>query len=438
MSRIISLTVANFKRLTAARVPLKAGVNRIAGQNGAGKSSVLDAVAAALSGREIPDKPIHEGAKNAEIVVETDQIVITRRFTASGSTLVVENKDRTSKFSKPQDLLEKLTGGPNARLFDPSRFIRQSETPDGRTAQRIQLQALVGMDFTKLDADKKRLTDERLIVNREAASAKSAAAAMPQYSDAPAAEKSATEILAEIEKANTHNASVDQLARAALDAKAKVDASSNAITRAEGEIADLEAKLTAAKAKLRSVKMERLDAEEAMTAAQEAAKVEKKDTTELRKQLQDCEATNAKVRANAAREAEANKAFAKEQKSTQLTDAIAALEKQKKDALAAAKFPIDGLSFDETGVLYKGQPFAQASDAEKLRVAVGICAAMKPELRVMVIRHGSLFDSTSMELLEELCEQYDVQCLVEIVADEGEAPAGAIEIVDGTTKASSA
>jgi len=111
----------------------------------------------------------------------------------------------------------------------------------------------------------------------------------------------------------------------------------------------------------------------------------------------------------------------------ELTDGLAAIDRQKAEGLAAAKMPIDGLSFDNDGVTYQGIPFKQCSAAEQLRVSVAMAMALNPQVRVIRI--------TNMRLIEEMAAANDYQCWVERVSDSAEGVG--IYIEDGRVSADS-
>ena len=78
--KIISLEAENYKRLKAIEITPDGNTVVIAGRNAQGKTSVLDAIWAALGGREgnKASKPIREGAETAKVRVDLGDIVVTR------------------------------------------------------------------------------------------------------------------------------------------------------------------------------------------------------------------------------------------------------------------------------------------------------------------------------------------------------------------------
>jgi len=109
------------------------------------------------------------------------------------------------------------------------------------------------------------------------------------------------------------------------------------------------------------------------------------------------------------------------------------IESQKSEQLAQAKFPVPGLSFDNSGVVFNSQPFAQASSAEKLRVSVSMGIAMNPELKIILIRDASLLDAENMETLKGMAEVSDCQLWIERVGTGSEC---SVIIEDGSIKGS--
>lgn len=425
MSKIIRLQSENIKRLRAVEITPKGNLVLIGGQNGQGKSSVLDSIAMGLGGGDmIPDVPVRQGEEKAKIVLELEDLVIRRTFTAAGGTaLVVENKDG-ARYPKPQDMLDRLTG---KLTFDPLEFIRL------KPQQQLEaLKKIVGLDFSALDAARKKIYDERTILNAQAKTAKAKAEFMPFHETAPAEEHNLSAIVAERDAAKEHNSQQASLTKARDNANDSLTGARSKCEWIKEEIASLERKLGDARRNLKEVEdtipalgIRLKSAEDALAAFQP------KDISAINTMLVDAEVQNKRVRDNAARAdalREANKLAAA---ADALTSQIDEIDKQKQEALAGAAFPVPGLSFNDGSVLFNGIPFNQASSAEKLRVSLAMASATNPKLKIMLIRDGSLLDDQSLELLTDFATQNDLQVWLERVGDGDKA---AVIIEDGSVK----
>jgi len=123
---------------------------------------------------------------------------------------------------------------------------------------------------------------------------------------------------------------------------------------------------------------------------------------------------NAAVRLQRERVAELQAA---EGRADQLDAEIKALDEQRLAAIAAARMPIEGLALDGDAVLYRGVPFAQASQAEQVRVGVAIGAALNPTLRVVLVREGAFLDDESLRAVIAAAESHGLQPWIEVVGD---------------------
>lgn len=406
--KIIQLEAQNVKRLKAVRIRPDGNLVVIGGENGQGKTSVLDSIMYALGGKSaVCEKPIHEGAESASVTVDLDEFSITRTFTASGGSLSVKKKDG-GKVSSPQALLDGLTG----RLsFDPLEFSRMEPAK-----QKATLQQLVGLDFTELDYERKQAFDERTIVNRRLKDAEANLKAAPYHADAPESEVSVSELSAELQKAQDAEVEFERKKGEYERAKRRVEDTKANIARLEAQLAE-ERKL-----------LEKFEADAA--ASKDAAEnVPEYEIDDIRQRLADAEGINRKVRENARRAELQILVDETREEADGYTQRIEDIDKRKSKALAEAKFPVDGLAFDEHGVTLNGLPFSQASAAEQLRVSVAMGLALNPKLRVMLIRDGSLLDQKSLALVAEMAEQADAQVWMErvgagaevsVVIDDGE------------------
>ena len=162
--RIICLEAENVKRLKAIRMNPDRTLVRIEGRNAQGKSSVLDAIAAALGGGKMqPDMPVRQGEKRASVRLDLGEFIVWRKWNASGHTVLeVTTADGVPQKS-PQAILDKIIGD---LTFDPWAFVRMKPKEQAEVLKR-----LAGLDFTKLDAEREQLYVQRTYVNREVKSA---------------------------------------------------------------------------------------------------------------------------------------------------------------------------------------------------------------------------------------------------------------------------
>jgi hypothetical protein len=86
------------------------------------------------------------------------------------------------------------------------------------------------------------------------------------------------------------------------------------------------------------------------------------------------------------------------------------------------------LTFGDNDILLDGLPFSQASTARKIRVSTALLMALKPELRVLLVREGSLLDDEARAALEADAREHDFVVLMECV---GAGDGSGIVIEDG-------
>jgi hypothetical protein len=427
VSKIIRLEAEAFKRLRAVEITPDGTLVQIRGLNGAGKSSCLDAIAAALGGEKLcPEVPIHRGAEKARVLVELDDgIIVERKWTAAGTRLEVRTKDGL-KYAGPQKILDGLVG----RLtFDPLAFMREQPAKQAEV-----LRQLVGIDLSALDAKRRAAFDARTDANRRVAAAKARLAATPEV-DAPGRPEDAGALLQEHQSRVAEASAQDAKRRELTEAREDFKRYERHVAETNARIAKLEEQL----AQERAVLAADLRAIETCRNRGLALKAEvdalvPPNLTEIPERLKEVEATNERVRAKKARAGLAAELSAAEAEAAKLTTAIEAVDAEKAAALEQAAFPVPGLAFGELGVTLNGLPLEQASSAEQLRVSVAMGLALNPKLKVLLVRDASLLDERSLALVAGMAEKAGAQVWLEVVAAGG----AGIVIEDGMVAAAAA
>jgi AAA domain len=423
--KIIRFEAENFKRLKAVEItPDEAGnLVIIAGRNGAGKTSVLDAIWMALGGGQAAKgtpQPVRDGEDSAHVTLDLGDIVVTRRWRADGKTSLKVSAADGASYSSPQVMLDGLV---QRMAFDPLTFSRLA--PKDQLAQLLQLVELP-FDPAQLAAKRKGIYDERTDVGRQLRAAQARLADAPAVPDGtPEEEVSAADVLAELEAARAEAAENERKRAAVAEYQREVEETSLA------SLAAHEA-LQAAQLKLHDAERAEKAAREKYAKGQEiiAALPADPDLSSFSARLQSLEQTNAHVRAAKARHALAEEVAKLGTNVDALTARLEQLDQSKADALGEAAMPIEGLAFDDDGVTYRGVPFSQCSAAEQLRVSVAMAMALSPEVRVIRITDGSLLDSGSMRLIEEMAAEHDYQIWIEVVDESGDV---GVVIEDGAT-----
>jgi hypothetical protein len=414
--RIIRLQAEGFKRLVAVDISPEGDLIEIRGNNGEGKSSVLDAIFAALAGKEAaPVKPVRTGEEYALITLDLGDLKVTRYFGEDGTTkLKVENADG-AVFTQGQTMLDALVGSIS---FDPLEFARMEPK-----AQAVEIRRLVKLDvdLDDLAAKDKADYEARREVNRDASGLKSRVEAIVVPADLPAEAPNKDAIVAELSNAAETNSAIERERM-----------------RREGEISRAGGIRTGAGRKRERVfelrkEIERLEGE-ADKAEREADEVlaaveglpplgDPVDVTEVRARLGEAERLVELIRRRDERARLSADFRALKERSEALTQAMADRATAREKALASAEMPVAGLGFatigDDLVVTFNGEPFSQASSAEQLRVSTAIAMAANPKLRVLRVKEGSLLDKTSLALLAGMAKDNDFQIWGEFVGDEG-------------------
>lgn len=415
---IKKLTVTNFKGVKQITVHPDGPLAVIAGGNGEGKSSFIDAFVEMFEpkGVRLTPKPIREGETEAVAELTTDEVRIVRTWKKNDAGALSVFALDGAKYGSGKDFIQKATGG---ALFDPQAFINMDEKK-----QREQLLARVDLpfDLDELASKRKGAFDQRTDVGRDVTRLEAQLAGYPAADPSvPTEEVSAAAVLAEYEAAREHNRKLGE----AMDACGAAEAESE---RAAAEVTRLVDALDAA----RTYHSRAKETEEALLAAFRAGP-DRIDTDEISARLDKVEQTNGGIRVQAHRAAVAAELADRTAERDAFTAKLAEIDKTKADALAAVTFPIEGLSVDDDGIVFNGVPFKQINTAQKIAIAFDLATSAQPDLRLIVVKDGDLLDSASLASIKALAEARGYLVLME--RDRDESRQIGFTIVDGEVSA---
>lgn len=390
--RIHHLHTENFKRVKIVDITPKDNMVVISGNNGQGKSSVMDSFMATLCGglamKDQP-QPIRDGQDRAEVTVDLGQYKVTRVWTPGGSHVTVEGDGQT--FKRPQELLDSIIG---KLSFDPMEFMRMKPKE-----QRDTLLSVVPLEINLplWETQRQKEYDRRTEIGRNAERLKGKLTAFPIAANLnlPDEELGMVELSGKLASAIEFNQGLAQQ-------KVRVAKLESTVTELEQQLKEAQRDLQDAKDELRIY-----------------GNGTPKDTELIKRELSEAETTNVAIRQKKERVKAENELKEAEAAYDAQTAILKRMEGERKDALAKAKMPIPGLGFDSEGVTYNDKPLTQASSAEQTMVSMAIAMSLNPTLKVIRIMDGSLLDDQSMEMVRKLAEERDFQIWIEKVDGSG-------------------
>jgi len=394
----------NFQRIKTLDITPSKHIVKIEGQNEQGKSSAINSIAAAIGGPKLtPKKPLRDGEKKGFVKMDLGELTIERRYTASGSKLIVTNEVGDKVTKSPQALLTDLY---NSLTLDPLEFQLMDDKKKIAT-----LKDLLGLDFTDLDDKRADVFERRTNAKRKLGDLESRYKAITVNEETPDDEIIVSDLMVQLNDSMRINSKFTTMETNKTEVSGKLNLVTSKIEGLLQEKTELEGKLT-----------------EINNYFAEAKQV---DVKPIQEKISNAERLNGYLKDKQAKE----ELKLRVQKGQLIVDGMTAglvsIDDEKKKQLSEANFPFPGLTFDEDGIMVNNIPFSQLSHAEGLKVSVSMAMALNPALRVILIKDGSLLDDNSMKIISDLAEENDFQVWIEIVANKFEPGSSGIYIEDG-------
>lgn len=389
--KINKLEIENVKRVKAVKLePTESGLTIIGGNNGQGKTSVLDAIAWALGGdRYRPSKAQRDGSvipPNLHIVMNNGLIVERK-----GKNSDLKVTDPTGK-KAGQQLLNEFV---EQLALDLPKFMEAS----GREKANILLRVIgVEDQLEELERQETTLYNERLAIGRIADQKKKYAKEQPYYPETPSELVSPSELIRQqqviLAKNGENQRKRDQLEQ--LQTKA---------AKLNREIVELEQTLEDKKAE-RDIVLHDI-----MTARKSTENLQDESTKELENSIANIEEINRKVRANLDKEKAEDDARVYEQQYNVLTMQIADVRTKKTELLASAELPLDGLTVEEGDLIYNGQKWDNMSGSDRLKVSTAIVRKLNPNCGFVLMDKLEQMDLDTLQEFGQWLQQEGLQVI---------------------------
>lgn len=404
MIKITNLELENIKRIKAVQLaPSESGLTVIGGNNGQGKTSVLDGIAWALGGDKFkPSQPQRDGSV----------IPPHLRVTLSNGLIVERRGDKSAlKITDPnggkggQQLLNEFI---SQLALDLPKFMQATSKEKAQTLLRI---IGVGDKLAALEQQEQTAYNQRRAVGQTADQKQKYADELPSYPDVPAEEISISELIRQQQDILARNGENQRL-------RNNRDICEQELLRAQ-QAFDLAAEVLA-KAQ-----------QDAETARKSAEDIQDESTAEIEENIRNIDILNAKVRANRERDRAVAQAQESREQYGELTAKIEDIRAQKTALLDGADLPLPGLSVEDGELTYNGAKWDCMSGAEQLRVSTAIVRRLNPQCGFVLMDKLEQMDAATLAEFGAWLEQEGLQVIATRVSTGGEC---SVIIEDGYAK----
>ena len=396
--KINKLEIENVKRVKAVKMePAANGLTIIGGNNGQGKTSVLDALAWALGGeRYRPSQAQREGS-----------VLPPNLHVVMNNGLVVERKGKNSdlKVTDPsgkkagQQLLNEFV---EQLALDLPKFMEAS----GKEKANTLLQIIgVGDQLTELEQQEKEIYQERLYVGRTADQKKKYAQEQPYYPDVPEDLVSPSDLIKQqqaILARNGENQRKRDLLNEITFGKRRIF---DEMQRIEQQIEDMQKRLAERKTAYEAA------AKDEEIAMKDTASLQDESTAELEENIANIEEINRKVRANLDKAKAEDDAKVYTNKYQEMTQKLEEVRDKKRTLLDGATLPLPGLSVSDGELTYNGQKWDNMSGSDRLKVSAAIIRKLNPNCGFVLMDKLEQMDLDTLREFGEWLEQEGLQVI---------------------------
>lgn len=407
--------------------------NEISGANGQGKTSVLEAIKAAIQGGHDASL-LRKGAEKGEIVLILDDgTEISKRVTERSSPLTVVQDGK--KAQRPTDVLKTIT---DMLSVNPVDFLRAPKKDRVRVlletmpieADTDRLSEISGVSVTAqpgthglavIEAVRKQVYDDRTGTNRAVkekdATINQLRLAMP---DAPAGVTgNEEELLAQLEAARAaKDAELERiqnkLGGIRAESAGKVDAiKSEAQAKIDAIRAEAQAAIEAEKARLADIENKAgLQRERTITKFTDTATPLNQAVAAIRTNRGAAAKREQALSTVAQMESELKEL---QEDAERQTKALEAIDAYKVELLSS--LPIPGLEVIDGELFRNGVPFDRLNTAQQVEIAVEIAKLRAGELKVCCVDGLELLSSETFEAFRDRAIASDLQLFVTRVKD---------------------
>lgn len=417
-TKINRLELENVKRIKAVVLePSQNGLTLIGGNNGQGKTSVLDSIAWVLGGNKFkPSDPQRQGSTIPPTlkIVMNNGLVVERKGKNSDLKVLDPNGEKGG-----QQLLDSFI---EELALDLPKFLNASN----KEKANILLNIIgVGDKLFELEKKETDIYNQRRAIGQIADQKEKFAKEQPYYPDAPKEPVSASNLIKQQQEILARNGENQKKRSQLTTIEKNLESTRELLAENARRIAELENRK---KALLEDEAKLVVDIE---TAKKTVVQLIDESTEELERSIENIEEINVKVRANLDKEKAEEDARGYRDQYSEFTTQLEHVRKEKTDLLLHADLPLTELSIEDGELIYKGFKWDNMSGSDRLKVATAIVRKLKPECGFVLMDKLEQMDMKTLTEFAKWLEEEGLQVIATRVSTGEEC---SIIIEDGYVK----
>lgn len=413
--KINKLEIENVKRVKAVKMePTANGLTIIGGNNGQGKTSVLDSIAWALGGNKFkPSQAQREGSAippNLHIVM-SNGLIVERKGKNSDLKVIDPDGNKAG-----QNLLDSFI---DELALNLPKFMQQSSREKASTLLQI---IGVGEQLVLLEKEEQDTYNRRHAIGQIADQKEKFAKEQEYYPDAPKDLVSASDLIKEQQEILARNGENQRKRENLANIKRLHEEATRNVERLKLELSEAETKLASA-------------IQDLVTANKSVENLVDESTAELEKSITEIDAINRKVRANLDKDKAEEDARCYRAEYEELTKELTDVRKRKAALLESADLPLAGLSVEDGELIYNGFKWDNMSGSDQLKVATAIVRKLNSNCGFVLLDKLEQMDQESLKEFGAWLEAEGLQAIATRVSTGEEC---SIIIEDGYVKGAEA
>ena len=413
--KINKLEIENVKRVKAVKMePTANGLTIIGGNNGQGKTSVLDSIAWALGGNKFkPSQAQREGSAippNLHIVM-SNGLIVERKGKNSDLKVIDPDGNKAG-----QNLLDSFI---DELALNLPKFMQQSSREKASTLLQI---IGVGEQLVLLEKEEQDTYNRRHAIGQIADQKEKFAKEQEYYPDAPKDLVSASDLIKEQQEILARNGENQRKRENLVKIQLLHKEATKNVERLKLELSEAETKLANA-------------IQDLVTANKSVENLVDESTAELEKSITEIDEINRKVRANLDKDKAEEDARGYRAEYEELTEALTDVRKRKAALLDNADLPLSGLSVEDGELIYNGFKWDNMSGSDQLKVATAIVRKLNSNCGFVLLDKLEQMDQESLKEFGDWLEAEGLQAIATRVSTGEEC---SIIIEDGYVKGSEA